>query len=286
MQKANPDIIESLDQSIFKSSYPVGGNILLLNFDELAKSDVIKHIPILSVFNALYKGVLGICDRFFLRKVVLFINQFNSGLSTLEIQKFVSDVLTDKKFRDKVNEKILILLDRFDDEFKALILAELLKSWVRGDIDWNTFQRLTNTVERCHPDVFKYLYDFHKAHSCGSDFMQLGMFPPNESSLIVCSGLGSIEHDTQLKIWSDALFLCNNALKVLLDDQYQKFPSELDQYLKDNREEVLNNCPFSWYERELLHWRIDMGVGLYQELRKDFANKIGACISEINRKKS
>src|SRR5208283_2990707 len=97
MQKANPDIIESLDQSIFKSSYPVGGNILLLNFDELAKSDVIKHIPILSVFNALYKGVLGICDRFFLRKVVLFINQFNSGLSTLEIQKFVSDVLTDKK---------------------------------------------------------------------------------------------------------------------------------------------------------------------------------------------
>jgi hypothetical protein len=225
---------------------------------------------------------MGIRERFFIRKVILFIHQFNSGLKSDDIRQFVTNVIGNKKFREKVNEKILILLDNFNDEFKSLILAELLKSWIRRDIDWAKFQRLTYSVERSHPSVFTYLYDFHKANFRPPDaakFVQQGVFTSNEISLIVGSGLGTTV--TQgLAIWKDGLDLCEYGLKGLFENQYQKFPSEFDEFLKNNRVLVLNDPFFTDYEREILHYRIDNGF--CYELRKDFARKIGEYISKHN----
>ncbi len=252
MQRANQEIIESMNQSIFKGSYPVTEDILLLNFDELAKSDVIKHIPVLNVINALYKGALGIHYRFFMRKVVLFIYQFNSGLSTPKIQKFVSNVLTDENFREKVNERILILLDRFEDEFKALILAELLKSWVKRDIDWDTFQRFTYTVERAHPSVFPIVYDYYKNYEILSK-TSAGVFNPY-APLIIGSGFGSYYgFPSNLGISKDALDLCEFGMKNLFDNQYENLPENIKIHLKKEaerkKERLLGNPNFSGYEQ-------------------------------------
>jgi hypothetical protein len=252
MQRANQEIIESMNQSIFKGSYPVTEDILDLNFDELAKSDVIKHIPVLSVINALYKGALGIRDRFFMRKVVLFINQFNSGLSTPKIQKFVSNVLTDENFREKVNERILILLDRFEDEVKALILAELLKSWINRDIDWDTFQRFTYTVERAHPSVFPIVYDYYKNYEILSK-TSAGVFNPY-APLIIGSGFGSYYgFPSHLGISKDALDLCEFGMKNLFDNQYENLPENIKIHLKieaeRKKEKLLGNPNFSGYEQ-------------------------------------
>jgi hypothetical protein len=275
MQRANQEIIESMNQSIFKGSYPVTEDILLLNFDELAKSDVIKHIPVLSVINALYKGALGIHDRFFMRKVVLFINQFNSGLSTPKIQEFVSNVLTDEKFREKVNERILILLDRFEDESKALILAELLKSWVNGNIDWDTFQRFTYTVEKANPCVFPVVYDYYKNYEILSESSG-GVFSPYVP-LIIGSGFGSYYgFPSNLGLSKDALDLCEYGMKNLFDNLYESFPENIKIHLKKEaerkKERLLDNPNFSSYEQWVVGECSSLNSNL--KIRKKILDKI------------
>jgi hypothetical protein len=235
MQRANPDIIESLDQSIFKDLYPINKNILNLNFDELIESDIIKIIPVLRAINTLHKGILGIRDRFFIRKVVLFINQYNSGLSTPEIQKFVSDVLTDEKFRERVNEKILILLDRFEDEFKSLILAELLKSWIKKKIDWNTFERLAYSVEKAHPSVFIPLYDYYINMIAPDPPLKLGgAMIRKYLPIFTQSGFGDVFESPSIHPFRrDVLDIIEYGLKNLLDNKYEVLSDDIINHLRD-----------------------------------------------------
>jgi hypothetical protein len=281
MSGTNPEIIESMDQSIFKGSYPIDEKILLLNFDKLVESDAIKIIPVLRTIIAVYKGVLGIKDRFFIKKVVLFINQFNLGLSTPEIQKFVSDVLTNEKFRQKVNEKILILLDRFDDEFKALILAELIKNWIKRNIDWNTFERLAYSVERAHPSVFFVIYDYYKNFKSSDPavFTSIGDgIYPQYKPLVIGSGLGNISGTiSRLIVSQDALDICEYGMKKLLDDQYEIFPRDVMDYLQkeagEKREKLLNDPIFSGYEQ----WIVELGATTSTsnfKIRKEIFDKI------------
>lgn len=274
MPEPNPEIIESMNLSIFEGSYPIDKKILLLNFDDLVESDIVKIIPVLRAINALYKGVLGVRDRFFMRKVVLFINQYNSGFDTSETQKFASEVLTDEKFRERVIEKILILLDRFDDEFKALILAELTKNLVKRNIDWDTFQRLTYTVERAHPSVFPVVYDYYKNYEKRSKSSGEILNPLN--SLIIGSGLGFFPHIEELRMSKDALNICKYGMENLFDNQYENFPENIKQHLKKvaerKKEKFLDNPNFSDYERWVV--RRSSGPNSNYKIRKVILDKI------------
>jgi len=116
-------------QSIFQDLHQIAEDLSTLDFDDVIMSDIVKAIPVLHAINSIYNRVLGIRDRFFMKTVALFIKQYSSGLKAYEVQEFVSNILSNEQFRKRVNEKILILLDHFDDEIKALILAELLKKF-------------------------------------------------------------------------------------------------------------------------------------------------------------
>nr|WP_320161194.1 hypothetical protein [uncultured Methanoregula sp.] len=263
ISEANLEIIASMDQSIFQEAYPIAENILDLNLDELIKSDIIEIIPVLRAINIAYKGILGIRDRFFVRKVVLFISQFNSGLDTQEIREFVSDVLTDEKFREQVNEKILILLDRFDDEFKALILAELFKNWIKRNIDWDTFKRLSYSVDRAHSSVFFVLYDAYVNVDSVNLKTDSEAVPINSKAyvsrfhLILASGLAEIHSGSlsAVHISKDAIDICKYGLKNLLDSQYQILTRDIIDSLKKktkNGERLLDDPSFSEYERMII----------------------------------
>ena len=284
MSGENPKLITSMDQSIFGGSYPIDKKIMQLDFDKIIESDIVKIIPVLRAIIAIYGGVLGIRDRFFLKKVVFFINQFNSGINTSEIERFVTDVLKDEKFRQKVNEKILIHLDRFDDEFKSLILAELLKNWVKKNIDWNEFVRLTHIIERAHPNVFIRLYDCFKINFNSSKPTDLGLkvnVNANDYALIMGSGIGyKMGNFGSVMICKDGIDICKYGLKNLLDDQYEDFPHDINEYLnklfrerKTNHETDLRDLTdpfFSDYER----WIVKSRSGDSLKIRKEIIEKI------------
>lgn len=272
-------MIKSMDQSIFKDTYPIADYILDLNIDELVKSNVIEIIPVLRAINALYNGVLGVRDRFFMRKVVLFINQFNSGLNTSEIKEFVSSTLNDDNFREKVNENILILLDRYDDECKALILAELLKNWVKRNIDWATFKRLAYSVDRTHPSLFLGLYDYYKnfkSPESTCDGKIGGGFYYGFLSLLIGSGLGDITGSSGLhNRYQDALDLCQYGLRGVYDNQYISTPHDIVEFLKSMKHENkfgLIHSDFSEYERWLVFMCTVPNVDF--KIRKEITDKI------------
>jgi hypothetical protein len=279
MPEEYSEIIKPMDQSIFQNTYPIAQEILDLDFDELIKSNVVEIIPILRAVTILYKGILGVRDRFFMKKVVLFISHFNSGLDTVEIQKFVSDVLTDEKFRGKVNEKILILLDRYDNECKALILAELLKNWVQRRINWETFKRIAYSVDRTHPSLFFGLYDYYKnfrSPESTCDQKIGGGFYYGFYSMLLGSGLGDITSPSGLhNRYQDALDLCQFGLKGLIDDQYITTPCDIIEFLESMKHEEnhgLTHPSFSDYERWLVFMCTVPNANF--KIRKEITDKI------------
>jgi len=280
MPEGNTSLISSMNQSIFENQYHIDESALSLNLDDLINSDISKTIPILRDVSILYNHILGLKERFFMQKVIFFIHQFNSGIDSADVRLFVDNVLENKEFREKVVEKILTLLDRFDHEIKAIILAELLKSWVKNDIDYDKFQRLKYCVDRSHPSVFIYLYDFHKANfkpgSKKNLYMQRGFATINEISIISGSGFGT-HTDYDFKIWSDALDLCDYGLKGVYDNQYQPIPSKVVDYVNKNIRKLKDESFFSDYERYILQFRICSHS--HYELRKDLVRKIDEYIS-------
>ena len=252
------ELIEPMDKSIFQDYYPITEEILDLDFDKLIESDIVNIIPILRAVNAVYKGFLMVRDRALMKKVAYFIKQRNSGLNNQEMHNFVSEVLVDEKFRKRVNEKILVLLDRFEDEFKALILAELMKNWIKRNINWDTFERLSYSVERAHPSVFPILYDYYKNYKILSG-TSAGIFSPY-TPLIIGSGFGSYYgFPSHLGVSKDALDLCEYGMKNLFDNQYENFPENIKNHLKKEaerkKERLLDNPNFSGYEQ----WIVEIG---------------------------
>ena len=123
-------------------------NAAELTLDNILESDELKQIP---VFGALVKVVkLGssIRDRLFARKVLLFLQEVSSTPPEKRIA-FVNN-LSSKGNKHRSGEAILLLLERLDDMTKPAIVGKIVCSAILGEIDDESFLRLSAIVDRCY----------------------------------------------------------------------------------------------------------------------------------------
>ena len=73
-----------------------------------------------------------------------------------EKKKFLKKLDANPKFRRKVGETLVLLLDRLDDMEKPELVGKLFKAYMLGRIEFPAFQRLAAAVERAYlPDLFE-----------------------------------------------------------------------------------------------------------------------------------
>ncbi|KOR90358.1 hypothetical protein [Paenibacillus solani] len=108
-------------------------------FDSLLSDDLIREIPIVKSIVALGRFGISIKQLHFTKKVLCFLKEFHSRSSTNNIVKFKNKLNTDQKFKDKVTERIILIIDRLRTEQRAILLTKLLMGYIHEEYNWETF---------------------------------------------------------------------------------------------------------------------------------------------------
>lgn len=146
-------VTTGLDLSIDYSEIPIDG---------LINKRIAEEIPIVKTIVALGKIGLTIREIHFSRKILGFIKEFHtSELSPNKLEEFKQRMDSDSKYKCKVTDHLLIILDRIITEQKAIYLAKLFNAHINGIYTWDTFVDLTiclDTMQMIDFKIIKYLH--------------------------------------------------------------------------------------------------------------------------------
>ena len=125
---------------------------VLADFGELALDQpipdgVLRDVPIVGTVMGLLKTAITIEGWIFLRKVRRFLIHLQD-VPLEDKKQFESRLEANKKYRRRVGEKLIMLLQRFDDMQKCEFLARVFGAKVEGTVDDSEFLRLATAIDR------------------------------------------------------------------------------------------------------------------------------------------
>jgi len=126
--------------------------------DSFNENEILKEIPIVKTVFTSINIVNTIRDKANLKKLLVFLREFHKNeLSNKDFEKFKNKFNNDKKYRERVIEHILIIVDRINGTDKSKVFANLFTNHINKNIDWERFVALSICLENIHPSSFKFL---------------------------------------------------------------------------------------------------------------------------------
>ncbi|MCC8424218.1 hypothetical protein [Mucilaginibacter sp. UR6-11] len=111
-----------------------------LALDSFLDNDAIKEVPIVKTIVGLVKGGMKISEIFFAKKLLTFLKEFHNGnFDNQKLQHFKNEFQTNLKYRNKVIENLMIMIERFVDVRKAKIYGNLFNAHAHQLISWDDF---------------------------------------------------------------------------------------------------------------------------------------------------
>lgn len=115
--------------------------------DSLMEDGIAKQIPIIGTVVGLGKTAIGIKESLFLKKIIYFISEINN-IPASKRQEMIDKIDTSGKFRIKVGEKLLYIIDKCDDHEESQIIACLFSSFLSGRISYDEFLRASHIISQ------------------------------------------------------------------------------------------------------------------------------------------
>ena len=184
------DIIEKNRTDIFKSVKSVAiteltPELLETTLDLLTESEVLKDIPIFGIGFKGYSLYQKITEAFFTKKLLKFLIELKD-ISLIERENFINE-LESKKETNKAGEKLLITLNRLNDDEKAAFIGRLFKKTIIGKLEYKDFNRLTHIIDIAYIEDLKILENnYHLARindDVKSNLHQIGLIKQSISDV-------------------------------------------------------------------------------------------------------
>jgi len=115
--------------------------------DTLIKDGITKDIPIIGTVIGLGKASIGIKEILFLKKLIYFISELKS-ISATKRHVMINKIDNSGKFRTKVGEKLLYIIDKCEDHEKSQIIAILFSAFLTEKINYAEFLRASHIIEQ------------------------------------------------------------------------------------------------------------------------------------------
>jgi len=115
--------------------------------DAISESNLIDDIPIFGSIVKISRLGIGIRDIVFFKKVAVFLFEL-STISLDERVKFINDITNNIDIKQKVGEKILLLLEQADDLNKPKLIGKLFVCFLKNEIDYETFSRIATGINK------------------------------------------------------------------------------------------------------------------------------------------
>lgn len=113
--------------------------------DSLLDDGFAKELPIIGSVIGLGKATVGIKESLFLKKIIYFISEINS-ISAEERYEIIEKIDASGKFRARVGEKLLYIIDKCEDHEKSQIIARLFSAFLSKNISYDEFLRAAHVV--------------------------------------------------------------------------------------------------------------------------------------------
>jgi len=141
-----------IEQS-FSDSLKVSGlsdasiDIAESSIDLLLNNDLIKQIPIVKILLGVAQTSISIQDKLLLKKIISFLNNIDD-VSIQERNSEIDKIDNSKKYRLKVGEKLLYLIDSCDDHEVAERIAKLFSAFLKHKISYDEYLEASSILTR------------------------------------------------------------------------------------------------------------------------------------------
>lgn len=148
----NMPLAESFSNSIKEESFSCLAEIAEAALDSITNDGFVTNVPLISTVVSLYKIGNSIRERAYLKKLAVFIDEFNKGvLDEEERQLHIHNLRENKKKREQELEYILLLIDRYLDANKSQMISKLYFSYWHDELTWVEFVMYTEVIDRFLP---------------------------------------------------------------------------------------------------------------------------------------
>ena len=142
----------SFGNSLTEEVAGIAGEYAELGLDALVEEGLFKEIPIVSTAAAVYRIGQSIREKHHVAKLISFLNEINNGIVDGEKREVYREKFaTNEKFRNQELEYILILTDRYIGFDKPQMLAKLYLAYLDEIINWMTFIKYAECIDRFLP---------------------------------------------------------------------------------------------------------------------------------------
>ncbi len=151
--------------------------------DAAIDPSLLKDIPVAGTLVSVGNIAFTIKDRIFLKKVGRFLNSIQD-IPQAQVDAFLAD-LEQQGIKEKVGEKLLLLLDKQEELDKAMWLGILFSAYVRGEISRDDFDLLSHAVTAAFLGDLEHISIFLDKVSLGDDALGAALFSYGLADLAV-----------------------------------------------------------------------------------------------------
>lgn len=141
------DLPSALTKTLISSDLPaVAIDLSEVALDTLINEGVYRDLPVLSTLVGIVRTGAAVRDAMFVRKLVAFLA--NIDKTTPDQRREMVESLEDPSTEEKVGEKLINLLDRFESSMKAGLLGRAYSAYIARKITRDEFWRVSFVIER------------------------------------------------------------------------------------------------------------------------------------------
>jgi hypothetical protein len=179
--------------------------------DNFLEDGVLKEIPF---FGLLYKGtktIIGIKENIFAKKIYKFLIEIKD-IPQSEREIFINKLEENDEFRQKVGEKLIVLIEQLDDLEKPTIIGKLFKANIEGNLSYYEFLKLSMVVQKSFlPDINKLRisHKFNISKEDSEQYVSLGIY-----------SMKVVQDDTLARVTREQLSPSNISFKMKYEINY------------------------------------------------------------------
>lgn len=118
-----------------------------LGIDSLMDDGIAKDIPVVGTIVGLIKSSQNIGNWLFLKKILAFLTRLES-VDRQQREKMINEIDNSKKYRKKVGDQLLFIIDSCEDDIKAEYIAVLFKAFINEKVTYDEFMKGSSIINR------------------------------------------------------------------------------------------------------------------------------------------
>ncbi|WP_312345701.1 hypothetical protein [Chryseobacterium binzhouense] len=176
---SNNSLSNSFSSEITNTTLDLAIDYAEVGMDEFFDG-ILKEIPFVKTLYSFGKIGYSVKERFFVKKLLTFLQEFHSKeIPDDKLIKFRLKFETDKKYKEKVVENLLVYTDTFLNIEKAKIFANLFRSYINEIYDWKYFLGLADCLNSININAFDFLKELSEINYEISEAPETRKLPRN-----------------------------------------------------------------------------------------------------------